>query len=112
VSRPLTKPERAAAAVRDTTLDNLLSAAWPWDVDRVKDVVLAVARERGEVSANDIRGVLEERLHWLIGPAFNSLTHQRGHLVNTGRRVPSTSPGTKGHGISVYRWAAAAGEAA
>jgi hypothetical protein len=112
VTRALTKQERTAAAVRDATLDDLLTAAWPWDVDRVKDVVLAVARERGEVSANDIRGVLEERLHWLIGPAFNSLTHQRGPLQNTGRRVPSTSPATKGHGISVYRWAAAADEAA
>lgn len=108
----LTKAERGAAAVRDTTLDNLLAAAWPWDVDRVKDVVLALARERGEVSANDVRGVLEARLHWLIAPAFNSLTHQRGPLQNTGRRVPSTSPATKGHGISVYRWAAAANEAA
>ncbi|MDX3298581.1 hypothetical protein PV569_33510 [Streptomyces scabiei] len=111
MSRKLTKLEREAAAVRDATLDDLLSAAMPWDVDRVKEVVLAVARERGEVSANDVRGVLEERLHWLIGPAFNSLTHQRGTLVNTGRRVPSTSPATKGHGISVYRWAAPTTEA-
>lgn len=108
----LTKAERDAAAVRDATLEDLLAAAWPWDVDRVKAVVLALAREHGEVSANDVRAVLEERLHWLIGPAFNSLTHQRGPLVNTGRRVPSTSPATKGHGISVYRWVAPASEAA
>ncbi|MHB9862014.1 hypothetical protein [Streptomyces sp. YIM S03343] len=108
----LTEAEQDAAAVRDATLEDLLASTWPWDVDRVKAVVLAAAREHGEVSANDIREVLEERLHWLIGPAFNSLTHQRGPLVNTGRRVPSTSPATKGHGISVYRWVPPAREAA
>lgn len=107
-----TRQERAAAAVRDHTLEDLLASTWPWNVDRVKEVICAVARERGEVSANDIRLVLEEHLHWLIGPAFNSLTHQRGPLVNTGRRVPSTSPATKGHGISVYRWVPPAVEAA
>jgi hypothetical protein len=111
----LTKRERDAAAVRDATLENLLAAGRPWDVDRVKEVILAVARERGEVSANSVRDLLEERLHWLIGPAFNSLAHQRGTLANSGRRVPSTSPATKGHGISVYQLVAsddAAGEAA
>ncbi|MFE5037126.1 hypothetical protein [Streptomyces sp. NPDC056683] len=108
----LTKAERNAAAVRDATLDDLLAAAWPWDVDRVKEVALAVAMARGEVSANDVRQLLEERLHHLIGPAFNSLTHQRGPLVNTGRRVPSTSPATKGHGIAVYRWVAVDRDAA
>lgn len=108
----LTKAERQAAAVRDATLEDLLAAAWPWDIDRVKEVALAVAQVRGEVSANDVRELLEERLHPLIGPAFNSLTHQRGPLVNTGRRVPSTSPATKGHGIAVYRWAASDRDAA
>ncbi|GAA2732410.1 hypothetical protein [Streptomyces nogalater] len=108
----LTKAERQAAAVRDATLEDLLAAAWPWDIDRVKAVVLAVAKARGEVSANDVRELLEERLHPLIGPAFNSLTHQRGPLVNTGRRVPSTSRPTKGHGIAVYRWAAVDRDAA
>lgn len=108
MSRRLTRAERDAGAVRDATLDDLLAAAWPWDVDRVKAVVLALAREHGDVCANDVRTVLEERLHWLIGPAFNSLTHQgeRGLLRNTGRRVPSTSPATKGHGISVYQYVA------
>lgn len=105
-----------AAALRDATLENLLAAGWPWDVDRVKAVILAVARERGEVSANDVRDLLEERLHWLIAPAFNSLSHQKpgpGALVNTGRTTPSTSEGTKGHGVRIYRLApAAVGEAA
>ncbi|RPE39698.1 hypothetical protein EDD90_2715 [Streptomyces sp. Ag109_O5-1] len=110
--RRLTEPEQEAAAVRDTTLESLLASTWPWNVDRVKDVICAVAREQGEVSANDIRLLLEDRLHWLIGPAFNSLTHQRGLLANTGRRVPSTSAATKGHGVSVYRWAASTDEAA
>ncbi|MFD0393296.1 hypothetical protein ACFQ3Z_15795 [Streptomyces nogalater] len=59
----LTKAERQAAAVRDATLEDLLAAAWPWDIDRVKAVVLAVAKARGEVSANDVRELLEERLH-------------------------------------------------
>ncbi|MEE1838124.1 hypothetical protein [Streptomyces sp. SP17KL33] len=111
----LTKREREAGAVRDATLENLLAAARPWDIDAVKEVAVTVAMLHGEVSANDVRDLLPERLHPLIGPAFNSLTHQRGPLVNTGRRVPSTSPATKGHGISVYRWAApstAEGEAA
>ena len=112
MTRQFTKAEQRAAAVRDATLEDLLAAAWPWDVDRVKEVVLAVARERGEVCANDIRKLLEERLHWLIGPAFNSLTHQNGPLVNTGRRVPSTSRATKGHGVSVYRYAPATDTAA
>ncbi|NUR01411.1 MAG: hypothetical protein HOY79_34255 [Streptomyces sp.] len=94
--------EAAAAEVRDATLDNLLSDTWPWDVDHVKRVILALAREKGEISANDVRDRIEQRHHWLIGPAFNSLTHSRTGLVNTGRRVPSTSPGTKGHGVSVY----------
>jgi hypothetical protein len=110
--RKPTRAERDAAAVRDITLDELLGAGLPWDVDRVKEVVLAVAKERGEVSANDIRGVLEDHLHWLIGPAFNVLAHQRGPLVNTGRRVPSTSRATKGHGISVYRWVPPAADVA
>lgn len=101
-----------ASAVRDATLEGLLASTWPWNVDRVKEVILAAARERGEVSANDVRKLLEEHLHDLIGPAFNSLTHQRGSLVNTGRRVPSTSPGTKGHGVSVYRWVEPSTEAA
>jgi len=100
------KKEREAAAVRDATLQSLLDSTGPWNVDRVKDVVIAAARERGEISANDVRDLLDERDHWLIGPAFNCLTHQRGPLLNTGRRVPSTSPATKGHGISVYRWVA------
>jgi hypothetical protein len=112
MSRHLTKQERDAAAVRDATLDDLLAAAWPWDIDRVKAVVLAAAKERGEISANDVRGLLEDRLHWMIGPAFNSLSHQRGPLVNTNRRVPSTSRATKGHGISVYRWVAPAADEA
>ncbi|MFI5814886.1 hypothetical protein ACIA7S_28505 [Streptomyces sp. NPDC051643] len=99
--------ERDAAAIRDATLESLLDSTGPWNVDRVKEVVIAVAQEHGEVSANDVRKVLEEHLHWLIGPAFNSLTHSRGMLVNTGDRVPSTSPATKGHGISVYRWVGA-----
>lgn len=112
MTRYLTTQEQAAAAVRDATLADLLAAASTWDVDRVKNVVLALARARGEVSANDVRDVLEERLHWLIGPAFNSLTHQRGSLQNTGRRVPSTSPATKGHPVAVYRWAEPATTAA
>lgn len=101
-----------AAAIRDSTLADLLASTWTWNVDRVKEVVLAAARERGEISANDVRGLLEDHLHDLIAPAFNSLTHQRGPLVNTGRRVPSTSPGTKGHGITVYRWVEQSTEAA
>lgn len=106
MTRTLTRPEQRAGAVRDATLESLLASTGTWNVDAVKEVVLAAARERGEISANDVRGLLDERLHWLIGPAFNCLTHQRrrGRLVNTGQRVPSTSPGTKGHGISVYRW--------
>lgn len=101
-----------ASAVRDATLEGLLASTWPWNVDRVKEVVLTAAKERGEISANDVRGLLPDHLHDLIGPAFNSLTHQRGPLVNTGRRVPSTSPGTKGHGVSVYRWVEPCAEAA
>lgn len=108
----LTKQEQAAAAIRDATLEDLLASTWTWNVDHVKKVVLAAARERGEVSANDVRKLLEAHLHDLIGPAFNSLTHQNGPLVNTGGRVPSTSPGTKGHGISVYRWVEPPTEAA
>ncbi|MEU2426991.1 hypothetical protein ABZ619_39265 [Streptomyces sp. NPDC007851] len=98
--------EQQAAAVRDATLESLLNSTGIWNVAHVKEVVLAAARERGEISANDVRGLLEERYHWLIAPAFNSLTHQRNgaRLVNTGDRVASTSPGTKGHGVSVYRW--------
>jgi hypothetical protein len=95
---------KEASAVRDATLEGLLASTWPWNVERVKEVVLTAAQERGKISANDVRGLLADHLHDLIGPAFNSLTHQRGPLVNTGRRVPSTSPGTKGHGVSVYRW--------
>lgn len=109
----LSKAERDAAAVRDATLTDLLAAGWPWDVARVKEVILAAAREQGEVSANSVRKSLEEHLHWLIAPAFNALTYRGGPLVNTGRRVPSTSPATKGHGVSVYRLALAeAGDAA
>lgn len=103
-----------AAALRDATLEELLAAAWPWDVDRVKAVILAVAKEHGEVSANDVRDLLEERLHWLIGAAFNSLSHQRAPrvLINTGRTTPSRSERTKGHGIRIYRLATPVDEAA
>ncbi|AEW92898.1 MULTISPECIES: hypothetical protein [Streptomycetaceae] len=99
--------ERAAATVRDATLADLLASANPWDVDRVKAVTLAAARQdpAGEVSANTLRDLLEPHLHWLIAPTFNALSHQRGVLINTGRKVPSTSPRTKGHGITVYRLA-------
>jgi hypothetical protein len=106
--------EQQAAAVRDATLEGLLASTGVWNVDHVKEVVLAAARKHGEISANDVRKLLEERYHWLIAPAFNCLTHQQNgpRLVNTGDRVPSTSPGTKGHGISVYRWYEPPAEAA
>lgn len=100
----MTPQEENAAALRDATLAELLAWAAPWDVQRVKAVILAAAREdpAGEVSANTVRDLLDAPYHWLIGPAFNALGHSR-MLYNTGRKVPSTSPPTKGHGVAVYR---------
>jgi len=97
----LTTSEKAAEAVRDATLAELLSWAGERDAAWMKELVLRLAAEHGEISANLLRKHVEEHLHWLIAPAIHSLL--AGHrLVRVGD-VPSDSPATKGHRIGVYR---------
>lgn len=100
----LTKAEQAAAQVRDRTLAEILAGAPAWDVAVVRQAILAAAREQGTVSANSIRELLPETGHGLIAAAFRGLSRGAGPLVHTGRYVPSTSPGTKGHPVAVYAW--------
>ncbi|MDT0451852.1 hypothetical protein [Streptomyces hesseae] len=65
----------------------------------------------GEFSANDFRLQLPDLPHGLLGAAVRGLAAS-GAITATGRTVPSTSPATHGHRISVYRVTAAPGETA
>ncbi|MCA6090966.1 hypothetical protein LE181_02095 [Streptomyces sp. SCA3-4] len=64
-----------------------------------------------EFSANDFRPQLPDLPHGLLGAAVRGLAAS-GAITATGRTVPSTSPATHGHRISVYRITATPGETA
>ncbi|MEH6373647.1 hypothetical protein V7793_04695 [Streptomyces sp. KLMMK] len=66
---------------------------------------------RPEFSANDFRDLLPDLPHGLLGAAVRGLAAS-GTITATGRTVPSTSPATHGHRISVYRITAAPEETA
>ncbi|WP_051856982.1 hypothetical protein [Streptomyces sp. NRRL S-1868] len=70
-----------------------------------EQAVYAFGRERGEFSANDLRGVPPEQGRGFLGAAIGALRGS-GVIEHTGRMVPSTSGPTKGHGIHVWRLSA------
>lgn len=107
----LTGAERAAAALRDETLADLLAGTSAWDRALVRRAVLAYGREHATLSANDVRPLLPEMGRSLVGVVFRALACS-GVLVHTGEYVPSTSPATKGHRIAEYALAPVEREAA
>ncbi|MEU5976306.1 hypothetical protein [Streptomyces sp. NPDC047315] len=96
----LTVAERLAAAKKDTLLTELADQS-SWDRFLVERAIFAVATTRSEFTANDLRELLPEMGHGFLGAAIGALNHG-GVITGTGRLVPSTSPGTKGHGIHVW----------
>ncbi len=99
--RSLTPAERLAAADKDHTLDQI-AAASTWDRFLVEQAVFAVGLANDTFSANLLRDLLPEMGHGYIGAAINSL-RTAGVIEHTGQVVPSTSPATHGHRLSVWR---------
>ncbi|GAA0423708.1 hypothetical protein [Streptomyces luteireticuli] len=72
----------------------------------VQALILDHALAEEEFSANDFRDALPDLRHGILGAAIRGLAAS-GHIVNTGRYVPSTLKTTHGHRIAVYRLASA-----
>ena len=100
-TKHLTPAERLAAADRDATLDRIAEAT-EWDRFLVERAVFHYGLIRDAFSANDLREVLPEMGHGYLGAAIGAL-HGAGVIEHTGAVVPSTSPATKGHRLSVWR---------
>lgn len=101
----LTPAERLAATDRDATLDRITQSS-DWDRFLVEQAVWHYGLKHVEFSANDLRDVLPELGHGYLGAAINSL-RTAGLIAHTGRVVPSTSPATKGHRLTVWQLTAA-----
>ncbi|MER7046727.1 hypothetical protein [Streptomyces jumonjinensis] len=96
----LTVAERLAAADRDFTLAAIADQS-EWDRFLVEQAILAVGETRDTFSANDLRTLLPEMGHGYLGAAIKAL--QAGGIIRpTGAMVPSTSPATKGHRLTVW----------
>ncbi|MEV6777026.1 hypothetical protein [Streptomyces syringium] len=96
----------------NTLLERIRAAAGADQLALVQALILDHALGCAEFSANDFRDQLPGDLpHGLLGAAVRGLAASRT-ITATGRTVPSTSPATHGHRITVYRLAAAAEELA
>ncbi|MFD8545573.1 hypothetical protein [Streptomyces sp. NPDC059649] len=100
--RKLTTAERLASADKDERLTDIVDRASSWDRFLVQQAVFAFGLTRDTFSANDLRDVLPELSHGLLGAAINGL-RQGGVIEHTKQYVPSTSPATHGHPIAVWR---------
>ncbi|MEW2580148.1 hypothetical protein [Streptomyces syringium] len=95
----------------NTLLERIRAAAGADQLALVQALILDHALG-AEFSANDFRDLLPDDLpHGLLGAAVRGLAASRT-ITATGRTVPSTSPATHGHRITVYRLTAAAEELA
>ncbi|MFI1798475.1 hypothetical protein ACH427_14150 [Streptomyces sp. NPDC020379] len=93
-------------------LARIRAAAGRDQLTLVQELILDHGLTVGEFSANDFRRQLPDDLpHGLLGAAVRGLAAS-GAITATGRTVPSTSPATHGHRITVYRITAAPGETA
>ena len=100
--RRLTPAERLAATGKDATLEQIVARTGDWDRFLVEQAVYAFGLANDTFSANDLRNVLPELAQGFLGAAINSL-RTAGILEHTGQMVPSTSPATHGHRLSVWR---------
>lgn len=97
----LSVAERLAADNRNLTLTAIADQS-SWDRFLVEQAVLVYGESLTEFSANDLRDVLPEMGRGFLGAAITSL-RSAGIIARTGQDVPSTSKGTKGHGLKVWR---------
>jgi hypothetical protein len=83
------------------------NAAAPDDVKaRIDAAIRRWAAKGVEFSANDLRSEFEVT-GAVVGARFNAAA-KAGVIVDTGKRVPSTLPSTKGHEVRLWRGAQAA----
>ncbi|MEU4502613.1 hypothetical protein [Streptomyces sp. NPDC024089] len=101
MARRLTVAERLASAEKDLLLVDI-AAQSSWDQFLVEQAVLTFGQHHADFSCNDLRDVLPEMGHGLLGAAINSL-RAGGVIEHTGAMVPSTSPATHGHRLAVWR---------
>jgi hypothetical protein len=101
MTKRLSVAERLAADERDLNL-NAIADQSSWDRFLVEQAVLVYGDTTPEFSANDLRDVLPEMGRGFLGAAISSL-RSAGIITRTGADVPSTSKGTKGHGLKVWR---------
>lgn len=97
----LSVAEQLAAADKDLLLDQI-NAQSEWSQFLVMQAVLAFGQQHDTFSCNQMRDVLPELGHGFLGAAINAL-RTGGIIEHTGQYVPSTSPATHGHPISVWR---------
>ncbi|WP_370421978.1 hypothetical protein AB8O64_27705 [Streptomyces sp. QH1-20] len=95
----------------NSLLGRIRSAAGGDQLALVQALILDHALTAAEFSANDFRDQLPDLPHGLLGAAVRGLAASRT-ITATGRTVPSTSPATHGHRITVYRLTAAADDLA
>ncbi|MGW7350900.1 hypothetical protein [Streptomyces sp. NPDC054784] len=94
-----TVAERLAADTRDMTLTRI-AATNTWDRFLVEQAVLYIGQQ-GEFSANNLRDLLPELGHGYLGAAISAL--RGAGIIQPVGLVPSTSPATKGHRVTVWR---------
>ncbi|MEV0779231.1 hypothetical protein [Streptomyces sp. NPDC050428] len=105
MTRRLTVAERHAAADKDLLLSEI-AAQSQWSQFLVEQAVLVFGWEHDTFSANEMRDVLPDLGHGFLGAAINSL-RQGGIIARVpGEGVPSTSPATHGHRLTVWKLSA------
>lgn len=100
MTRRLTVAERLASADKDLLLADIVKQS-SWDRYLVEQAVFHYGLANDTWSANDLRLVLPEMGHGFLGAAIGAL-HGGGVIDATGQMVPSTSPATKGHRLTVW----------
>jgi hypothetical protein len=101
MTRRLNFAERLAAARRDETLAEIVQRS-AWDRYVVGQVVLLYGSSHDTWSANDIRTLLPDMGVGYLGAAINGLRSAGIIRRVPVDGVPSTSPATHGHRLTVW----------
>ncbi|MFJ3507853.1 hypothetical protein [Streptomyces luteogriseus] len=104
MTKRLSVAERLASTEKDALLDDIAKHS-EWDRFLVEQAVLVFGQTRPTFSCNDIREALPDLGAGFLGAAINSL-RRGGVIEHSGNYVPSTSPDTHGHVISVWKLSA------
>ena len=99
-------PEQAREQA-NAALAALYANVTTWDTAVLDQAIDAIGGDGRPFSANDLRDEFPDVTGPIVGARFNAAA-KRGVIVDTGKRVPSTLPSTKGHEVRRWRGAQAA----